>query len=206
MRLEVTADLIFCGFDKPEADFVAQETGRRAHDVGSRVKQGIQYTRLATEFVESFFTPSQVVRFFLRGGEQSGPCFGIFCRYCLSHIERLGAYFTGVIDTHETGGMFFFAFVEQYFVYSRRRTDSLRIMGACEGPQRTVYLADHVIDQGHGSLSAEMGELAPAQQMHVDVVNRLSALLVAVQYQSIARFCDALLTSCLLYTSDAADE
>ncbi|MCY1457008.1 hypothetical protein D9M71_742650 [compost metagenome] len=91
------------GGDKTQADLVADQAGQCADAERHAVEQWVEYAWMATELTDTLFAPGQVVNLFfgrvLHGLAHLWQLGG----QGLALVQRLGADFTGMVDTHEAG-------------------------------------------------------------------------------------------------------
>ena len=88
---------------------------------------------MAVQLANALFAPGQVVHFFLGGVFHGLAHFGQLGGQGLALVQRLGADFTGVVDTHQPGNMagLLFVKVDVRLDDGRRRAGGL----AAEGQQ-----------------------------------------------------------------------
>ena len=101
MGFQVFDHLIFRFRHKAQAPAVADQAGGGTHCIAHGVEQRIKFAGHAAQFLNALLTPGQMV-FLFPGGlfhgvanmRQAGGA-------CLPLIQRLGAHFTGMVNTHQ---------------------------------------------------------------------------------------------------------
>jgi len=97
---------LFFGFgDKSEAPFVAEQPAGCANRERAGVPDRTQCARALVEFVEALFAPRQVIKLLFGGAVHLFFDSWVPRNHGVALIESLCRNFTGMVDSHEAGGM-----------------------------------------------------------------------------------------------------